>query len=159
MKNQLVLLEDECARLKNLCTQFAKVSRVHDIFLLDKDGQIIVNEGESKHIDVTALASLVAGNVAAIGGLAHLIDEDEFPVQFHQGSRESIHISLVGERLILMLIFDQRSSLGLVQLKLKKIHREILDLIEQIDFKSNERSPSVFSEITDEDIDDFFSDH
>ena len=159
MKNQLVLFEEEYSRLQEICTRFAKESHVHDIFLLDKDGQLIVSEGESKHLDTTALASLTAGNVAAMGGLAHLIGEVEFPTQFHQGTKESIHISLVGERLILVMIFDQRSSLGFVQLKLKKIHREILDLIDQIDFKSNERSPSVFAEITDEDIDDFFSDH
>ena len=159
MKKQFVLFEKEYSRLQEICTHYAQETYVHDVFLLDKDGQVIVSEGESSHLDTTALASLTAGNVAAMGGLAHLIGEKEFPVQFHQGSKESIHISLIGEHLILVLIFDQRSSLGFVQFKLKKIHADILDLIDQIDFKSNERSPSVFSEITDEDIDDFFSDH
>ena len=114
MKKQFVLFEKEYSRLQEICTHYAQETYVHDVFLLDKDGQVIVSEGESSHLDTTALASLTAGNVAAMGGLAHLIGEKEFPVQFHQGSKESIHISLIGEHLILVLIFDQRSSLGFV---------------------------------------------
>ena len=66
------------------------------VFLLDKDGQMLASEGEVAGIDTTSLASLTAGNIAATGGLAKLLGEPEFPVQVHEGERESIHISLIG---------------------------------------------------------------
>ena len=46
--------------------------------------------GDMKGVDATSLASLTAGNVAAMGGLAKLIGEKEFPNQFHEGERESL---------------------------------------------------------------------
>lgn len=158
MKNQLILFEEESQAIQLVCATLYQEAYAKGIFLIDKDGQLISEEGEIDAIDSTALASLTAGNIAATGGLAQLLGEREFPVQFHEGERDNIHISLVGERLILVVIFDERSSLGLVRLKIKRAHREILDLLNQIDFKSNERGTSVFSEITDDDIDDLFND-
>ncbi len=158
VKSQLILFEEESKLLEQACARLFEEAYAKVVFLIDKDGQLISGEGDTKSIDTTALASLTAGNIAATGGLAKLLGEKEFPVQFHEGERENIHISLIGERLILVVIFDERSSLGLVRLKVKKAHNEILDLFKQIDFKSNERGSSVFSEITDDDIDDLFSD-
>mgnify|MGYP003693998193 CR=1 FL=1 len=83
--------------------------------LVDKDGQQIAVHGELGDLDTTSLASLVAGNVAATGGMAKLIGEDEFPTLSHEGAKESIHISVIG-RVLLVVVFDDRSSLGLVKL-------------------------------------------
>ena len=59
-----------------------------------------------RDIDTTSLASLTAGNIAATGGIAKLLGEEEFPTQFHEGERDNIHIKLVGNRVILVVIFD-----------------------------------------------------
>ncbi len=37
-----------------------------------------------------------------------------------KGEKDNIHLSIVGGRVILVVIFDHRSSLGLVRLGLKK---------------------------------------
>ena len=52
--------------------------------------------------------------------LAKLLKENEFATQFHEGEKANIHIQLVGNRVILVVIFDSRSSLGLVRLRVKK---------------------------------------
>ena len=158
MKSQFILFGEESELLERSCARLFQETYARGVFLIDKDGQLIAGKDESNLIDTTALASLTAGNIAATGGLAQLLGEKEFPVQFHEGERENIHISLIGDRLILVIIFDERSSLGLVRLKVKRTHREVLDLLSQIDLKSNEQSTSVFSEITNEDIDELFSD-
>ena len=90
------------------------------VFLVDKNGQQIAYNGDINNLDTTSLASLTAGNVAATDGLARLIGEKEFSVLFHEGERDNIHISIVGKRVILVVIFDERSSLGLVRLRVKK---------------------------------------
>ena len=105
----------------------------------------------------------MAGNIAASGGLAKLIGEDEFPVHFHQGDRDNVHITLVAQRVILVVIFDERSSLGLVRLRVKKANTALSEQFEKIykrsDAELNEGgASSPFSEISDEDIDNLFSD-
>jgi predicted regulator of Ras-like GTPase activity (Roadblock/LC7/MglB family) len=114
-------------------------------------------------IDTTSLASLTAGNVAATDGLARLIGEKEFPVLSHEGEHDNIHISIVGQRVILVVIFDERSSLGLVRLRVRRASSELTEVFEHIMQKvEREREMGVdlespFAEITDEDIDNLFS--
>jgi len=112
-------------------------------------------------VDTTSLASLTAGCIAATGGLAKLVGEDDFPVHFHQGQRDNLHITLVSNRIILVVIFDDRSSLGLVRLRVKKAGAELAKIFEEI-IKKTERGDaqgggSPFAEITDDDIDNLFS--
>ena len=112
-------------------------------------------------MDTTSLASLTAGNVAATDGLAKLIGEKEFSILFHEGRKDNIHISIVGQRLILVLIFDERSSLGLVRLRVRRASSDIERVLGDIEAKAQEvgieEAESPFAEITDEDIDALFS--
>jgi predicted regulator of Ras-like GTPase activity (Roadblock/LC7/MglB family) len=132
------------------------------VFLVDKNGQLITSSGMTEGIDTTSLASLTAGNIAATGGLAKLIGEKEFTILFHEGEKDNIHISIIGHRVILVVIFDERSSLGLVRLRVKKAAAELGKIFAEIDEKTEgERAglgvDSPFAEITDDDIENLFS--
>jgi predicted regulator of Ras-like GTPase activity (Roadblock/LC7/MglB family) len=98
---------------------------------------------------------LAAGNVAATGGMAQLIGEKEFPTLSHEGERDSIHISVVG-RLLLIVVFDERSSLGLVKLRSKQVSHQLSAMMEEIVRAGFDDEDSPFAEITDEDIDSLF---
>ena len=107
------------------------------------------------------LAAVTAGCVAATGGLAKIVGEEEFPIHFHQGERDNLHMTLVGDRMILVVVFDERSSLGLVRLRVKKAGNELGKLFEEIRKKAETEvrsNGSPFAEITDDDIDNLFSD-
>lgn len=95
------------------------------VYLIDKAGQIISANGEMRDIDGTALAALTAGNVAATDELARTIGEKEFSLIFHEGLKDHIHISIVAQRLILIVVFDKTSSIGLVRLRVKKACEEL----------------------------------
>lgn len=126
--------------------------------LIDKDGQEIAVDGDVSNLDTTSLASLTAGNVAATGGMARLIGEKEFPTLSHEGERESIHICVIG-RALLVVVFDDRSSLGLVKLRVKQVSAELAAIFEAVvrDARKSSEEPSIFAEITDEDIDSLFN--
>ena len=129
------------------------------VFLVDKNGQLIAAAGETANIDTTSLASLTAGNIAATGGLAKLIGEQELSILFHEGERDNLHISIVAGRVILVVIFDSRSSLGLVRLRVKKTTAELTQIFDNLMRKIEDPAAgSPFAEITDEDIDNLFSD-
>ena len=61
--------------------------------------------------------------------------------------------------MILVVLFDERSSLGLVRLRVRKATGELVQVLDVLTKKSASGSqPSVFSEITDDDIDTLFND-
>ncbi len=163
MTPQLVLLEEDHKRILEVAERLVHDANAKAVFLVDKNGQLVGEAGELTGIDTTSLASLVAGNIAASGGLAKLIGEEEFPVHFHQGERDNVHITLVAQRIILVVIFDDRSSLGLVRLRVKKGSQALSEIFDLV-FKRAEQEfdgegpGSPFAEISDEDIDNLFSD-
>ena len=87
MGQQLVMYEEEFNQINAVCDRLTKDANAKVVFLVDKNGQLIAAAGQTQNIDTTSLASLTAGNIAATGGLAKLIGENEFPNQFHEGAQ------------------------------------------------------------------------
>ena len=159
----IVMYEEEFNQIKGIISKLRVDANSKVVFLVDKNGQQIAAVGDLQTLDTTSLASLTAGNVAATDGLARLIGEREFSILFHEGERDNIHISIVAQRVILVVIFDERSSLGLVRLRVRRASSELTEVFEHIMQKvEREREMGVdlespFAEITDEDIDNLFS--
>lgn len=151
----IMLREQQYHKIKAVLARLRLDSSARVVFLVDRDGQEIAIQGEVGNLDTTSLASLAAGNVAATGGMAQLIGEREFPTLSHEGERESIHISVIG-RLLLVVVFDERSSLGLVKLRSKQVSHQIATMITEIT-RSDDDLDSPFAGITDEDIDSLFN--
>ena len=160
--SNLVLYEEDFAKIDEEIKRLYQQTNAKLVFLVDRDGQLITACGDKQDLDTTSLASLTAGNIAATGGMAKLIGEKEFSILFHEGERDNIHISIVGKRVILVIIFDQRSSLGLVRLRVKKSSEVLTRIFEEIQQqkerhgKETEGIGSPLEEITDEDIDRLF---
>src|SRR6476659_6064606 len=133
--SSIVLRESRYHAIKAMLARLRLDSSARIVVLVDKDGQQIAVHGELGNLDTTSLASLVAGNVAATGGMAKLIGEDEFPTLSHEGDKESIHISVIG-RILLVVVFDQRSSLGLVKLRSKQASQELAAAFAEIERES-----------------------
>ncbi|MFQ5804424.1 MAG: roadblock/LC7 domain-containing protein, partial [Candidatus Methylomirabilales bacterium] len=113
--------------------------------------------------DTTPLASLAAGSIAAAGALAQLLDEKEFSFVFYDGERKRLHLSLIGNRAILLVLLDQKSAVTLVRLQVKKFSREIVDIFDQLSRRPRKvagekglLSESSGGEITDADVENLF---
>ena len=163
--SDMIMFEEEFAQIKQAISRLRIDANAKMVFLVDRNGQQIAAQGELDGVDVTSLASLTAGNVAATDALARLLGEKEFSGIFHEGLKDNLHISVVGDRVILVIVFDDRSSLGLVRLRVKKATQELNRIFDEI-MKKSERDKetldaagfeSPFAEITDEDIDSLFS--
>ncbi|MFL5412939.1 MAG: roadblock/LC7 domain-containing protein [Myxococcales bacterium] len=158
MQPQMVMYDEEFQQISAVCDRLAREANAKIVFLVDKNGQLIASVGATQDLDTTSLASLTAGNIAATGGLAKLIGEKEFSILFHEGERDNLHISVIGGRVILVVIFDSRSSLGLVRLRVKKASDELNKIFEGLLKKvPAPGAGSPFAEITDDDIDNLFS--
>jgi predicted regulator of Ras-like GTPase activity (Roadblock/LC7/MglB family) len=157
--NPMVMYEQEYRLIMQVLDRLVRESNSKVIFLVDKNGQLIANAGQVENMDTTSLASLTAGNMAATGGLAKLIGEKEFSILFHEGERDSLHISIVAQRVILVVIFDRRATPGLVRLRVKKASGELEQIFEGLMKRVHAPGAQpLLSEISDEDIDNLFSD-
>jgi predicted regulator of Ras-like GTPase activity (Roadblock/LC7/MglB family) len=155
----MVMYEEEFNQIQRVCDKLVRDANAIVVFIVDKNGQLISTAGAYENLDTTSLASLTAGNIAATGGMAKLLKENEFATQFHEGERQNIHIQIVGQRVILVVIFDERSSLGLVRLRVRKATEELNTIFESLLKKVQEPdASSPFAEITDDDIDNLFND-
>jgi len=152
------IFPEEFEQIQAICDGLNKQANAKAVFLVDKDGQLIAQAGETEGLDTTSLASLTAGTIAATGGLAQLIEEKEFAQQMHEGEKNNFYISIVGGRAILVVIFDSRSSLGLVRLRVRKCSESLTGIFETLVKKTAATAgESPFAEITDDDIDKLFA--
>lgn len=155
---QLALYEEELSEIRTVADRLHQDSRSRTILIVDKNGQLIAATGVDAELDTTSLSSLVAGNVAATGGIAKLIEEEEFTGQFHEGKDISVHMTIVARRIILVVLFDKNTTHGLVRLRVKKANEALADIFERLAEKSanDTQRQNIFDEISDEDIDNLF---
>lgn len=159
----LFLFEDDHAALQKAASELLRDSEANACFLIDKNGQQLTAVGEYDNIDTTSLATLTAGNVAATDGLAKLLGERGFTILFHEGEQDNIHISIVGDLAILVVIFNEKTSVGMVRLRVKqttdKLESILLAALEKRKSQKKDvldEGRSKLADITDEDIENLF---
>jgi predicted regulator of Ras-like GTPase activity (Roadblock/LC7/MglB family) len=156
----LIMFEDDYSKINQLLTRLLDDSSAKFVLLVDRSGQLISIQGETETIDSMAFATLSAGNYAATSELAKIIGEREFSVLFHQGENESIHISIVAKRIILVVVFDNRTTLGLVRLRVKKAIEELNPvfnaIFEKVSVEEGTGLDSSFQSGAEEEIDKLF---
>jgi predicted regulator of Ras-like GTPase activity (Roadblock/LC7/MglB family) len=156
----LILYEEEIAKIDALLTKMLKGAEAKCALLVDKDGHLITRQGFTHSLDTTALAALLAGSFASTKEIARLVGEPEFSVLFHQGKKDHIHMSIVGERSILVVIFDDRTTIGMVRLYAKETALELAKAFEQIKTKPGAK-PDIsqeFADMTQDRLNDIFQD-
>src|SRR6187551_858844 len=159
LETTVIIHEQQFQRIKNVLARLCVECAARVVFLVDRDGQPIAFHGDIGDMDTTSFSSLAAGNVAATTSMARLIGENVFPAVVHEGENESIFISVIG-RSLLVVVFDGRSTLGLVKLRAKRASFDIAAILEEAVKQSAVIAASanpVFAEITDEDIDSLFN--
>lgn len=157
-QEQQVLYEDQIKQIDKALTRIIKESEAKCALLVDKDGHLITRQGFTHTLDTTALAALLAGSFASTKEIARLVGEPEFSVLFHQGKRDHIHISLIGERTILVVIFDDRTTIGMIRLYAKEVGGTLKGILESSpeSAKSELELGEEFSDSADARLDDIF---
>ena len=150
-----ILREPEYEALLSALRKLLVDASAKVVFLVDKDGTLLASAGDAVGFDTTSLASLAAGNIAATGGLANLIGEKEFSILFHEGERDNMHLSVVAERLILVVVFDRRSSVGLVRLRVRQAVARFAAIM-AVALAASEAEDEGVEELTEADIESLF---
>lgn len=133
--------EEDYSALTQVLQRFLFDSNTRCALLVDRSGQLVTFAGDRPTFDVTAFASLTAADFSANDQLARLIGESDFNTLFHQGEKESMLLADVARRVILVALFDNRTTLGLVRLKMRGIVDELGRLIERSLQRSLDANP------------------
>lgn len=122
---RLVYYQDDVEQIDKIIDEFIEKSSSNCVLLIDKDGHMVTKRGKETDFDPETLSALVAGSFAATREMARMLGQSEFSVMFHKGEKDHINLSLVGNRAILATVFDNQTTIGMVQLYNKEASEKI----------------------------------
>ncbi len=107
-------------------------SRASSVILINStDGSLISARGSIGELDTVSLAALAAGAFASTQEIARLVGEPEFTVLFHQGKRQHVHVNAAGSQCLLMTLFSDETTIGMVRLCARKACLRIQHTLER----------------------------
>ena len=113
--SHLCFYTDDVAEIDRELDGFLELSGARCAMLVDRSGHMVTRRGTSLEGSLESVAALAEGAFSATREMARILGEGEFNNLFHQGSRESIQISAIGDRSLFVIVFDDHSNLGLVR--------------------------------------------
>lgn len=145
-----ILLEEDALQISKILNGFLRETDAKSCLVIDRGGQLIAVEGKSAQLDTMSLSALAAGAFASAKEIARLVGETEFTVLYHQGKKGHIHVSHVDDDTLMMAIFDDTTTVGIVRL----YSRETEERIAQVMKISRSRQRLPLDEIKDLDLGD-----
>jgi predicted regulator of Ras-like GTPase activity (Roadblock/LC7/MglB family) len=124
--------EEDFNAITGSLQKFLFESNARCALLVDRTGQLVATVGEQPSFDPTAFATLTAADFSANDQLARMVGETDFNSLFHQGEKESMYLADVARRVILVTLFDNRTTLGLVRLKVKDTVADLTKLFHDV---------------------------
>jgi predicted regulator of Ras-like GTPase activity (Roadblock/LC7/MglB family) len=149
-QKRLVFYKDDIDKIEGLLEDFLRVGKAKCAMLIDKDGHMVTGVGSTSSYDTDTVSALVAGSFAATKQMAKLLGEEEFSVMFHQGKKDSIQLSMVGERTILACIFDESTTVGMIRHYAVKVADRLTQLFNEIAARKGEPKEAIGADYSDE---------
>jgi predicted regulator of Ras-like GTPase activity (Roadblock/LC7/MglB family) len=146
--------EEDFASITQVLQRFLFDSNSRCALIVDRSGQLVATVGERPNFDPTAFATLTAADFSANDQLARLVGEKDFSTLFHQGEKESMLLADIARRVILVVLFDTRTTLGLVRLKMRAAVEELTRVFEALFAREQQPGgaprPALFADAADE---------
>jgi len=158
------IYEEDYWAINSVLKELIDNSNSQSVLLIDKTGQLIASVGMEPEFDLMSFASLCAADFEANAQLAKLIGEKDFSTLYHQGSDESMYLARVAQSIILVILFNKRTTLGLVRLRVKKaiegLNSVLNGLFEKLEYQNEdlEEFDESFAEELNKEIDSLFQD-
>ena len=108
--------------------QFVSEARVRLAVVLHPNGQALGQYGFSRSVEVMSACALSAAIHASSGELGRMLEGAPFTALHYAGQERQVFLGLVpggAQPLLLLAVFDEESSLGLVQLYLREFSAQL----------------------------------
>ena len=123
---------EDVAILDGILADFLQKADTDLTIVIDRGGNVISQLGDIAIMDVTTIAALAAGSFAATRELARRIGEVEFNALYHQGNGNHIFMNSVDDNTIMITVFSQRTTVGLVRFYAASTAQSIADLLKSL---------------------------
>jgi len=137
------LYEEDIAAVQAILRELLDTAYAEGALLVDKAGQLILNAGTTPDFDLHAFSSLVSADFAANSELARLLGEEGFDTLVHQGGRQNLYLTRVNPRVILAVVYDKRTSLGIVRHRIKRCVVDLRESFQRLFDKSQVPAASL----------------
>jgi len=144
------IFEEDYFAIRSVLTELLKNANAQSVLLIDRTGQLVSSLGNPPNFDITSFASLCAADFEANTQLAHLIGERDFTTLYHQGVDESMYLSRVEPKVIVAVLFDRHTTLGLVRLRVKKAVEQLSAIMKRLYEKLEYRNEEFESDVDEE---------
>jgi len=131
-KMDIIITQKDLDKINFCLNKVVASSLAQSVFLIDRSGQLIAQYGNTPAIDMPSLSALTAANFGATAEIAKILGEEEFTLLFHKGKSENVYFSAIGDHVILVTLFDDRTSLGVIRLQISKITEELARILSSI---------------------------
>lgn len=126
------LFEEDFRAVDAVLSELLRRTHALSVHLIDRSGQLINSVGADSDFDLPTFASLAAADVAANAELGNLFGKQTLDTVVFLGEPRSMASTLVAERVILCVIFDRQSTLGLVRLRVKRAVRDLTPVFDSL---------------------------
>jgi len=138
---RLEFYEEDVDEINAILSEFLDASQAKCILVVDREGHLVTKKGFTRSFDSTSLSALVAASFASTKAMAEVLGESQFLVLSHQGQSEHIHISSVSGRALLVIVFDDRTTLGMVRLYAGEVTNKVAEALARADERNKQRAP------------------
>ena len=146
-QQRLIYYAEDIDLINRIIDKLLELSEASYVLLVDTEGHMITKRGTAPEtFDEESVSALVAGSFAATKEMARLLGEDEFSILFHQGERESIQLTLVGDRVLLAIVFDDRTTIGMVRLYAQQTAKKLTALLDSAADRARDEPTETISE-------------
>lgn len=129
--------------IKGLLAELVKRSEAITALLISREGICISKAGKVETLNSTALAALVAGMFAATREVANIVGEEQFSILLQQGEKRHIHISLIGQRNMMIVVFEDYRRIGRVRHEARSIGPDLVRILESREKSQKEDSGDI----------------
>jgi len=136
----LILTKNEVHKIEEVIEVELLQGGADHVIMIDMSGNLLLERGSLRVDDIMSLAVLSAANFAATAQIAKLIGEEDFSLLFHKGDKRNIHFSRLGKGHLMITLFNDNISLGLIRLKSNNVAQKLMPLLDGLEGKERWRS-------------------
>jgi predicted regulator of Ras-like GTPase activity (Roadblock/LC7/MglB family) len=141
--DRLVFYQQDVERIDRVLSEFLRLSGARCALLVDKEGHAVTSQGDLRQVNMDTISALVAGSFAATREMARLLGEEQFSALFHQGQSDNIQLSLVGDRTLLTVLFDDKTTVGMVRLYAGECGRKLEEVFKDTLTRKSTDNPTL----------------
>lgn len=128
----IVVNRKDLVSINECLGRLAKKSGSHAVLLIERSGQLLCQFGDKLPEDSVSLAALAAANFGATAAIAKMVGEEDFTLMFHKGEDENVHFHAFNGHFILLSLFRNNTTLGLVRLHIDREIRTLKPILDKV---------------------------